>query len=211
MGSDHRRLFDISRTVRESSAVFPGDTPFTRRWVMRMDGGCSCNVSTVNMTVHVGTHADAPFHFQPGGATIDAVDLTAYLGSCRVITTKRPDALHADDLAGVDFHADPRILVRSSDHMRDDEWRDHFLHCSVEAAELLARGGARLLGVETPSMDHSSSKTLAAHHILAGGGIALLEGLDLSAVPDGRYELIALPVKFGGADAAPVRAILRTL
>ena len=206
-----RRIWDVSRPIGESTAVFPGDTTFSRRWVMRLEDGCSCNVSTITTTVHVATHADAPLHFVKDGLPIDRVDLGPYLGPCRVISAQRADALRPEDLAGLDLRREERILVRAPQALRHDEWRTDFLHCSIDAAHALVQGGARLLGLDTPSMDHSTSKELAAHKVLAAGGVALLESLDLSAVPDGRYELIALPLRIAGSDASPVRAVLRSL
>ncbi len=206
-----RRIWDISRTVDESTAVWPGDTAFSRKWVMRIDGGCSCNVSTVTHTVHCGTHADAPLHFVDGAAGIDAVDLRKYLGPCRVLTAKSADCLRVTDLAGLDLAKEERLLVRGPDALRDDEWRDEFFHCSVDAARHAATHGLRLLGLDTPSMDFMTSRELEAHKALIAGGVAILENLDLSAVPDGRYELIALPLRIRGADASLVRAVLREI
>jgi arylformamidase len=206
-----RRIYDVSRAVREDTAVWPGDTPFSRRWVMRMEQGDSCNVSTVTHSVHCGTHADAPFHFDPNGIPIDRVDLSKYVGKCLVITARSRDALKVSDLEGIDFAAEERLLVRGPDRLRDDQWRDDFFHCSLEAAQLVARSGLQLLGLDSPSMDFMTSKELAAHKALVAGGVAILESLDLSAVPDGRYELIALPLKMTGGDGSLVRAVLRDL
>jgi len=206
-----RRLWDISRAVREDTAVWPGDTPFSRRWVMRIDQGDSCNVSTVTHSVHCGTHADAPFHFDPKGVPIDQVEIGRYVGPCVVMTAKSRDCLRPEDLAGVDLRAAERLLVRGPDRLRDDQWKDDFFYCSVEAARHVAKSGLRLLGLDSPSMDFMTSKELEAHKTLVAGGVAILESLDLSAVPDGRYELIALPLKMAGGDGSLVRAVLREL
>jgi arylformamidase len=206
-----RRLHDISRAVGETTAVFPGDTPFSRQWVMRIDQGDSCNVSTVTHSVHCGTHVDAPFHFDPAGAPIDRVDLSRYVGRCLVLTAKSPGALRVSDVAGIDLRSEERLLVRGPDRLRDDQWKDDFFHCSLDAARHLAASGLKLLGIDTPSMDFMTSKELAAHKALVAGGVAILESLDLSTVRDGRYELIALPLKIAGSDGSPVRAVLRDL
>jgi arylformamidase len=206
-----RRIWDISRAIREETAVWPGDTPFSRRWVMRMEDGCSCNVSTVTHSVHCGTHADAPLHFDPKGIPIDQVDLGKYVGPCLVITAKSRECLKPADLAGVDLRSAERLLVRGPDRLRDDQWKDDFFYCSVEAARLVAKSGLKLLGLDSPSMDFMTSKELEAHKTLVAGGVAILESLDLSAVQDGRYELIALPLKMAGGDGSLVRAVLREL
>lgn len=206
-----RRLFDVSRKIDESVAVWPGDTRFSRRAVMRIADGCSCNVSTVTFSLHTGTHADAPSHYLPDAPTIDRVDLTAYVGLCRVVTPRSKDRIRPEDLLGIDLRREERLLFRSPVPLRDDEWRDDFFHCSAEAAALFAAAPIRLLGIETPSMDFMTSKELAAHKLLHGAGVAILESLDLSSVPDGRYELLAPPLRLAGGDAAPVRALLREL
>jgi arylformamidase len=204
-----RRIHDISRAIREDTAVWPGDTPFSRRWVMRIDQGASCNVSTVTHSVHCGTHADAPFHFDPNGIPIDQVELSKYVGPCVVLTAKSRDCLRASDLAGLDLAAVERLLVRGPDKLRDDQWKDDFFYCSIEAARFVAKSGLKLLGLDSPSMDFMTSKELEAHKALVAGGVAILESLDLSAVKDGRYELIALPLKMTGGDGSLVRAVLR--
>jgi arylformamidase len=206
-----RRLYDVSRTVDEATAVWPGDTRFARRAVMKIADGCSCNVSTVTLSLHTGTHADAPSHYLEGAPATHEVDLEKYVGVCRVVTPRSPDRLRPEDVADLDLRVEERLLVRSPIPLRDDEWRDDFFYCSAEAAELFASVPLKLLGLESPSMDFMSSKELRAHKTLHRAGVAILESLDLSAVPDGRYELFAAPLKLRGADAAPVRAVLRDL
>jgi arylformamidase len=206
-----RRIFDVSRAVDEKTAVWPGDTVFSRRAVMRIADGCSCNVTTIAMSLHTGTHADAPSHYVEGAPATHELDLAKYLGPCRVLTPKSKVALEPEDVEGLDLAHEERLLVRSPFPLRDDEWRNDFFYCSAAIAALFAREGLRLIGLETPSMDPMTSKELRAHKTLHGAGVAILESLDLSSVVDGRYELIALPLKIVGADAAPVRAVLREL
>jgi arylformamidase len=205
------RLIDISRVISETTAVWPGDTTFSRRAVMAMKAGCSCDVNTFTLSAHTGTHADAPRHFLEGGLDSAATSLAPYIGRCLVVQTHDPRMVRAEDLAGIDISAEERILFRTPRPLRDDEWRDDFAFLSVEAARRLAEGGARLVGLDTPSVDPMTSKTLDAHKLLAASGVAILESLNLEPVAPGRYELIALPLRIAGADASPVRAILRTL
>jgi arylformamidase len=206
-----KRIFDVSRGIDERTAVWPGDTTFSRRAVMTIAGGCSCNVSTITMSLHTGTHADAPSHYLEGAPAAHQVDLAKYVGPCRVMTPTSRDGLRPVDVAGLDLAREERLLFRHPAPLRDDEWRDDFFYCSPEAAELFAAVPLKLLGLESPSMDPMTSKELRAHKTLHRAGVAILESLDLSLVPDGRYELIALPLKLLGADAAPVRAVLREL
>lgn len=209
--TDRGRLIDISQTVQEDTVVWPGDTPFSREWVMTMEGGCSCNVSTIRMSVHCGTHSDAPYHFIEDGIRSADVSLEAYIGPCLVIEAGDEEAVRASDLDGVDFSRHRRFLFKTRRPCTATTWRDDFTYMGVDAAERLVEGGAMLVGLDTPSMDAMDSKTLDAHKVLCSGGLALLENLDLAHVEPGAYELIAPPIKVGGSDSAPVRAILRTL
>ncbi|MEZ5987760.1 MAG: cyclase family protein [Planctomycetota bacterium] len=204
-----KRIWDISEPIEEGTAVWPGDTPMTREWVMRMAEGHSCDVSTIRMTVHCGTHADSPAHYVEGGRDSAGSELWPYIGPCRVVAVTPvgdpalvpPAAL--DRLEGV-----ARVLLRTSDahdHRRFDEG---FCALGPEAASRVVELGLRLVGIDTPSMDTFASKDLPSHKILSRGEVALLENLDLRGVPEGDYELIALPLRIVGSDASPVRAVL---
>ena len=205
------KIIDISQTVETGIVVWPGDTPFSHEWVMRLDEGSSCNVSTIRMSVHCGTHSDAPYHFLEDGKKAAEMDLTAYVGPCQVVQVESEDAVHARDLESVDLERAERILFKTKRPCTEQTWRDDFTFMGVDAAELLAANGVRTVGLDTPSMDSMQSKTLDAHKILCRAGIALLENLKLDAVAPGEYELLALPLKLAESDSAPVRAVLRTL
>ncbi|MEO0479880.1 MAG: arylformamidase [Planctomycetota bacterium] len=212
--SEGRRIWDISEAVSERSAPFPGDTPFTREWVARMADGASCNVSTIRMSVHVGTHADAPLHYDDGGLGSAAVPLDAYLGRCRVLEIEGvgdPSEVPVEALSAIESAGVERVLIRTSARHDGETWNPTFTSVGVAAAEHLVASGVRLVGIDTPSVDHATSKDLPTHQVFRRAGTALLENLDLSSVPPGDYELIALPLKIAGSDAAPVRAILREL
>ena len=209
-----RRIWDISEPVGPDAATFPGDTPFSQEWVARMEDGASCNVSTIRMSVHVGTHADSPLHFASDGVDSASVSLAPYLGRCRVADVRGagapslvpPSALTPELLQGCE-----RLLLRTADGHDHTRFDPAFTAIGPAAAEVLVAAGVRLIGIDTPSVDHASSKQLEGHHVLHGGGVAILENLDLRRVPAGDYELIALPLRLVGCDASPVRAILREL
>lgn len=209
-----RRIWDISEPIEPATATFPGDTPFSQEWVLRREGGGSCNASTIRMSVHLGTHADAPLHLDVAGAAIAAVDLGAYVGRCRVVEVRgegEPKRIPAAALTPAVLAGAERVLFRTRadhDHRVFDK---SFTAVGPAAAEVLVAAGVRLVGVDTPSMDHADSKELDGHHVLSRGGVAILENLDLSRVPAGDYELIALPLRIAGGDGSPVRAILREL
>ncbi len=204
-------LIDISQRVSPSSGVFPGDTPFSLQKVMEMSKGASCDTGTITTTLHVGTHADAPNHFQPGADGIGEVPLEKYFGPARVVERIGDGPLTPDEVRSWNLQKGMRYLVRSREHVDPDDFPPEFAHLEPEAARVLADGGAVLFGIDTPSVDQQDSKTLGAHKALQAGGVAILENLDLSAVRPGPYELIAFPLRLAGADGSPVRAVLRTL
>jgi len=213
-----RRIYDITLPLHTRLAGWPGDTLFDFHLAWQQSAGASVNVGALTMSVHTGTHADAPFHFDAEGATVDALPLDAFLGPARVldvraaIVSRGPGArLTAADLApaGPDLAHAPRLLLRT------DAWTDHTRFpeavptLAEDAVALLSAQGVRLVGVDLPSVDALDSTTLPVHRALHRAGIQILENLDLRNVPAGRYELIALPLKLAGADGAPVRAVLR--
>ena len=208
-------LYDISPEVAPGFPVWPGDTPYAARLTWRLAAGDSVNLSSLTTTPHLGSHADAPFHTEEGGATAADLPLEPFLGPCRVIEVPgRPPLVEPAHLAGVDLADPPRLLLKTGSaaaFVRGDAFPEDFTALSPALARRLGEAGALLVGLDTPSVDPFDSKTLDAHHALARSGLAILEGLALDAVPPGVYELIALPLKIRGLDASPIRAVLRTL
>jgi arylformamidase len=204
-------LYDITRPITPRLAGWPGDTPFSAHWVMRIADGASVNVSALTLSAHLGTHADAPYHFAEDSPRLDEMPLDAYLGPAQVVELDVLGPISPEHLVHLELAAIQRLLVKTPASQRpDDRWDDDFAHLAVETAELLALAGVRLFGTDAPSVDFATSKTLDAHHALRRGNVAILEGLMLAHVPPGRYELIALPLKVA-LDGGPVRAVLRTL
>jgi arylformamidase len=204
-------LWDISPTISAELPVWPGDTRFAASTTWQIGDGCPVHVSRMTMTTHLGAHTDAPSHYDPQGASIEAVDLQAYIGPCRVIhcigvATVEPRHIEAQ-LAG----APQRVLLRTYEQAPQGSWDSQFAAISPAAIELLASHGVLLVGTDTPSLDPQDSKTLDAHHAVRRHRMAILEGVVLDQVAPGDYELIALPLKLAGMDASPVRAILRAL
>ncbi|MFQ5844881.1 MAG: arylformamidase [Planctomycetota bacterium] len=205
-------IHDISPPVDEQLAVWPGDTPYSARQLLRLRDGAPVDLSTITLSCHTGAHADAPSHYAAGAPGIDAVPLDRYLGPCVVVDVRPTDGvIRPSDLEGADLEGATRILFRTRDGGDRTKFCEAFCCLSVELVEELGRRGFELVGVDTPSVDPFDSKELVAHHALHRHGIANLEGLDLGAVAAGRYELIALPLRLCGRDASPVRAVLRTL
>lgn len=203
-------LYDITRTVSPALPVWPGDTPYSLSHLMRIADGDTVNLTTVQATAHLGTHADAYYHYVDGGAFVDAMPLTAYIGPARVVTVQKSDGplLPGDfgDLAGIE-----RLLIHSHVSDLDDEWPERFPYLSVTLIDWLADRGVCLIGLDSPSVDAFDSKDLPCHRALYRHKMVNLESLYLRDVPDGDYELVALPLKLHGACGSPVRAVLRTM
>lgn len=205
------QVWDISPPVSGHSPVFPGDTAYAQQWVARIGPGCPVNVSAVTLSPHVGAHADAPLHYGDGEAAIGAVDLAPYLGRCRVIHAIGCGALvTVAHLAHAARALPPRVLVRTCQRA-PTQWVDDFSAYAPETVEWLASLGVTLVGIDTASVDPAASKTLESHQQLRRLNLRVLENLVLDDVPEGDYELIALPLKWIDACASPVRAILREL
>ena len=204
-------IYDVTRTISPQIAVWPGDTPCSHRWTMRIDAGDAVNVSALTFSAHTGTHVDAPYHYAEEGMVLSAMPLDIHIGPATVVELNVRGEIRPEHLAGANLGRIERLLIKTHASLRaDEEWEEDFPYLSVAAAELLGRAGVRLFGTDAPSVDPQHSKTLDAHRALFRGNVAILEALQLRAVPPGAYELVALPLKVA-LDGSPVRAILRTL
>ena len=197
-------VFDISIPISPGIAVWPGDTEYSLV-VETNETGMSLGAAA--MSLHTGTHIDAPFHFAPGGSTAGELPLNPFLGPAVVIDVPGRNRIQVRDLERIGPLA-PRVLLRTS------AWTDHTRFPeSIPVIEryvpaFLSERGVRLLGVDVPSVDLLDSKDLPNHHALQSRGIHILESLDLRGVAPGFYDLVALPLPLLGADASPCRAVL---
>ena len=211
------KLWDISRTLSNDLAEWPGDEPYRFRLTREKTKGASVNLGAISMSLHNGTHADARFHFDADGESIEKASLQTYLGRATVVDlwqafldSKEKHLITIEDLrpSAEAIAATSRILVKTG------RWTDSTVfpkQIPVIAADVpawLQKNGVKLLGLDLPSVDEIDSKSLQNHHALAQAGIAIIESLDLSNVAPGIYHLAALPLKIAGGDGAPMRAIL---
>jgi len=207
-----KRLWDISPPVHAGAPVFPGDTAYRQEWVATITPGCPVNVSAITLSPHVGAHADAPLHYDPEGAPIGAVDLAPYLGRCRVIHAIDCGPLvRPEHVAHALVDLPPRVLVRTYKQAPQDHFDNDLPAFDAAVIEAFAERGVLLVGIDTASVDPAASKELPSHQVLRRRNVRVLENLVLDDVPEGDYELIALPLKLTTADASPVRAVLREL
>jgi arylformamidase len=210
------KIWDISRTLTNNLAPWPGDTPFDFRLNRRIPAGDVVNLGSISMSVHNGTHADAPFHFDDTAVTIERAPLDTYFGMAAVVDLsgkafgQENRLIRIDDLqpAEAEIGQAGRLLVNTGG------WRDSAVFpewipvIAPDVAEWLAKQKVKLFGLDLPSVDPIDAKVLGNHHALARHGIWIIESLDLSGTPAGLYQMAAFPLKIGGSDGSPVRAVL---
>jgi arylformamidase len=211
------KIWDISRTLSNDLAEWPGDEPYQFRSTQEKAKGASVNLGAISMSVHNGTHADAQFHFDTNGETIEKAPLEIYLGRAAVVdlaqaflNAKEKHLITIEDLrpSAEQIAAASRLFVKTGRWSDSSVFPDKIPVIAADVPAWLQKNGVRLLGVDLPSVDEIDSKSLQNHHALARAGIAIIESLDLSDVAPGIYQLAALPLKIAGADGAPMRAIL---
>lgn len=206
------RIWDISQRLDAGVPVWPGEPAFALEQTATIGADCPVNVGVIHVSLHAGSHADAPRHYHPAGIDSAGSDLAPYLGPAHVI-----DARHAKgriDIGDIDWPAlagAARVLFRTYERFPAERWDSHFTAIAPAVITRLGAQGVRLIGTDAASLDPEQSKTLDAHQAVLAADMRILEGLVLDDVPPGVYELIALPLKIAGADASPVRAILREL
>jgi arylformamidase len=199
-------IYDITPPVTPALAVWPGDTPPSREVLCDLARGDTITLSTLRATVHLGAHADAPSHYGLGAPCMEARSLDYYLGPCQVVRVAAERGQRIDAQFAVRAE---RVLLATGAFPDFERFTTDFAAYAPALIDRLAAQGVRLIGIDTPSIDLFDSKDLPSHHAILRHDMAVLEGLVLRDVPDGVYELIALPLKLVGFDASPVRAVLR--
>ncbi len=205
------KWIDISQPLDEKTAGWPGDTPFSYEVNWSKEETGSVNVGKITMSIHTGTHIDAPFHFDSDGKKVIDLDLDLYIGRTKVVYIPANKSIGINELSDVNLNGVTRLLIRT------DAWQDRSVfpetipYIEPGLASYLAKLGIRLLGIDLPSVDPLDSKELAAHHELAYHKIHILEGVLLDKIPSGDYELIAAPLPLVEADGSPVRALLKKI
>ena len=203
------KIYDLSPKISPRLAVFPGDQPFERQVLMSWAKGNHLELSSMLTTLHIGSHADAPSHYDPQGESIEYRSLGRYMGLVqvmRVMGLSSRERVKIADLPGK-IKA-PRVLIDTGSFLLPDKWSADFNSFSPELLEHLGTKKVCLVGIDTPSIDPADSRDLESHQILKKYNMSVLEGLCLNGVPEGLYTLVALPLPIEGGDASPVRAVL---
>lgn len=201
-------FIDISRTIDDGVAVFEGDDPIAHSMVCDTDAESPCKITALGgWTTHLLTHVDAPRHFIAGGATMDEVPLDRFVLPAVVVEAPGPIITAA---AVPSVLAGKAILFKTSNSQLDPAtFHNDYVAIAADAVGALRDAGASLVGIDYLSVDKYGDEEYPAHRGLLGAGILILEGLDLSDVQAGEYELMALPLHIAAADGSPVRAVLR--
>jgi len=207
-----RDWIDISVPLRRGTVVWPGDAPVRIDRTADMEKGASCTMSALALGSHTGTHMDAPLHFLRRGASMSRLPLLAVIGRARVIEILDPRAVRPEEVRRHRIRRGERIIFRTRNSHRpwaDRPFRKRYVHLTPEAARLLADRGVRTVGIDYLSVGAFGEGGRETHRILLGAGIWIIEGLDLTRVRPGRYELVCLPLRVEGIEGAPARAVIR--
>lgn len=205
------RIWDVTLPIYPGMPVYEGDPKVTVRPWLSIPQGAPANVSVLSLGSHTGTHLDAPVHFLDGALGVDELPLEVLIGPARLYSLSILDHIDAACLRGLDLASRPRILfkTRNAAVWQQGQSDREYAALTADAARLLVEAGVRLVGLDAPSADPWDSGEFPAHHTLLRAGVIILEGLDLTAVPPGEYELLCLPLKIRGGDGAPARVLLR--
>ena len=206
------RIIDVTVPLSAEVPTFPGDPPFQMDFVSRIASGDPYNVARIAMGTHSGTHVDAPYHFLADGDTADQLPLEILMGKARVVELPARDKVERADLEALDLRADIRVLLktRMSGQLRQRTFQEDFVYLTPDAATYLVQAGIKLVGIDYLSIEKYGSTDYAAHHALLEAGVVIIEGLDLSDVEPGEYDMTCLPLRIVGAEGSPARVILRT-
>ncbi len=205
---------DVSVALHSGMVHWPDNPPVRIERMLDIEHGDAANVSKISMGSHTGTHMDAPLHFLREGKGLDEMPLDAAMGRTRVIAVNDPETVKPSHLREHDIRSGERILFKTQNSARSWPSRtfiEDFVYVSQEAARYLAARGVRAVGIDYISVGGFRKDGVETHRALLEAGIWVIEGLDLSEVEPGEYELVCLPIKVERSDGAPARAILRNI
>jgi arylformamidase len=206
------KIYDVTAPLTADLPVYPGDPPFRLEPHQQIAAGDPYNLGRLSLSTQSGTHVDAPYHFLADGAAVDALPLEILMGKARLIELMGRDRIDRADLEALDLRDDLRVLLktRMSGLMRQADFHADHVYLTEDAATYLAQAGIKLVGVDYLSFEKPGTTEYPAHHALLSAGVVIVEGLDLSEVEAGEYDLVCLPLRIPGADGAPARVVLRS-
>ncbi|GGA40374.1 arylformamidase [Psychrobacillus lasiicapitis] len=206
-----KQWIDISQPFSKKIGTWPGDTPFQFELTYSKEETGSVNIGRFTTSVHTGTHADAPFHFDSDAPTIEQLDINIYIGRAKVVDVIGLDLIGREELEAFELAGVERLLLKTAKRVNEEQFPTKIPVLKENIGAFLQEKGIFLIGVDHPSVDALDDKELPAHHALYLHGVHILENLLLQDVVPGDYEMIALPLKIQGADGSPVRAVIRAI
>lgn len=208
-----KKIYDATLTISDDMVIWPGDPVVTISRKRSISNGDSCNVTQLNMGSHTGTHIDAPYHFEEDGMRIDMLSLDTLIGPARLFHISNSFEIDYKVVKGLNIKGIKRVLFKTSN---SSNWKTNiksfgkdYVSVTAEAAKYLVDAGVELVCVDYLSIEKFGNKAHETHHILLKNGVIIVEGLNLSDIPPGNYELIALPLKIKDGDGSPARVVLR--
>ena len=206
------RYYDVTVPLSAAVPTFPGDPRFHMEFTHKIADGQPYNVARITLGAHAGTHVDAPYHFLADGVTVEALPLEILMGKCRVVEVRAREKIERAELEALDMRDDLRVLLktRMSGQLRVREFQEDFVYLTPDAARYLVQAGIKLVGIDYLSVEKFGSQDFASHHALLGAGVVIIEGLDLSEIEPGEYDMTCLPLRIVGADGSPARVVLRS-
>jgi len=208
------KIVDISLPLTADMTAWPGSSGFALTWVDQIESGHECNNSRIACDTHIGTHVDAPLHFVNKGRTVDQIPLELLIGPCRVVYLPGLLKIDAETLSSLKLETDTRRLLLKTDNSNlwtaKKKFEKNFVCLTASGAQWLVQHEISLVGIDYLSIG-SYSTGVKTHQVLLEANVVVLEGLNLSEVEAGEYELICLPLKLVGAEGAPARVLLRKI
>jgi arylformamidase len=206
------KIYDVTVALSNDLPVYPGDPPINISRTQSLEKGDIARVSHISFSTHIGTHIDPPSHFMMDGLSLDRVPLEVLIGPARIIDAGDVDSIDAALLERTELEGATRVLfkTRNSNFWRESKgFREDFVYLETEAAELLVKRGVQLVGIDYLSIEKFNFDRPSTHWTLLGNNVVIVEGLDLSEIAPGDYELICLPLKIKDGDGGPARVVLR--
>ncbi len=209
------KIYDLSVTISEEMPIWPKDPQVVITKKRSIDCSDSCNVTQLNIGSHTGTHIDAPYHFDNNGLKIDQIDLGTLVGTARVFDMGTDSDISMENIRGLDLSGVVRVLFKT---VNSNLWKiglnsftENYAAVTSDAAKYLVDSGIKLVGIDYLSIEKFGSKLHDTHNTLLKNGLVVIEGLNLSDIVPGDYDLVALPLKIKNGDGSPARVILKDL
>ena len=204
-------FYDITMPLTPQIVVYPGDPPFRIDELMRISDGDICNLSFLSMASHTGTHIDVPRHFFEEGLTVDQIPPDYFIGKARVCEILAQSMITVTDLQERLIQKGEIILLKTQNShlITSSEFQTHYTYLTTDAIQYLADRQIKVLGFDYLSVDSYQNNNYQGHKILLSNNIFIIEGLNLSAIKPGEYEMIGLPLNIKNGNGSPIRVLLR--